>query len=106
MRVDVCAAPEALAIVMAADAECDAECDTCRLLSADRICWYPEMGYPAGKSYAGEVGEKLVRVVGFGAFKDVGGFVLGLSMGGESGRSVKAGGCFAGPEVIYGPLVA
>jgi hypothetical protein len=48
------------------------------------------------------VGEKLVRVVGLGAFNDSGGFVLGLSIGGESGRGVRVGKCcFAGPEVVY-----
>jgi hypothetical protein len=44
----------------------------------------------------------LVRVVGFGAFKESGGLVLGLSIGGESGRGVRDGKCcFAGPEVMY-----
>jgi hypothetical protein len=63
---------------------------------------YPEMVYATGKSCDGNVGEKLVRVVGFGAFKDSGGFVLGLSIGGESGRGVRLERyCFAGPDVMY-----
>jgi hypothetical protein len=48
------------------------------------------------------VGEKLERVVGFGALRDSGGFVLGLSIGGESGRGVRLGRyCFVGPDVTY-----
>jgi hypothetical protein len=52
---------------------------------------YPPMGYDVGNSCAEVVGEKLLRVVGFGAFKDSGGLVLGLSIGGESGRGVRLG---------------
>lgn len=48
------------------------------------------------------MGEKLVRVVGFGAFKESGGLVLGFSTGGDNGRGVKLGNCcFPRPEVIY-----
>lgn len=49
------------------------------------------MGYAAGKSCTGEVGEKLFRVVGFGAFNDSGGLELGLSIGGDSGRGIRFG---------------
>ena len=60
------------------------------------------MGYAEGKSWAEDVGEKLVRVVGFGALSDSGGFVLGLSTGGDSGRGVRLGKCcFPVPELIY-----
>jgi hypothetical protein len=40
------------------------------------------------KSGGGAAGEKFVRVVGFGALRDIGGFELGLSVMGESGRGV------------------
>lgn len=60
------------------------------------------MGYAAGKSCAGEVGEKLFRVVGFGAFSESGGLVLGFKIGGESGRGIRFGKCcFVGPAVVY-----
>jgi hypothetical protein len=49
------------------------------------------MVYADGKSCDANVGEKLVRVVGFGASRDSGGFVLGLSIGGESGSGVRLG---------------
>lgn len=49
------------------------------------------MGNAAGKSGGGKVGEKLVRVVGFGALRDHGGPVLGLRVGGDSGRGVNDG---------------
>lgn len=52
---------------------------------------YPDIWNAEGKSAGGEVGEKLVRVVGFGASRDVGGFVLGLNVRGESGRGIKDG---------------
>lgn len=52
------------------------------------------MGKSGGKSCCGVVGEKFVRVVGFGAFRDNGGLVLGFKVGGERGRGVKEGsGC-------------
>jgi hypothetical protein len=60
------------------------------------------MGKSAGKSCTGDVGEKLVRVVGFGAFRDRGGFVLGFNIGGDSGSGIKLGkDCFLSPEVTY-----
>lgn len=34
-----------------------------------------------------------MRVVGFGAFKDIGGLVLGFKVGGERGRSANEGSC-------------
>jgi hypothetical protein len=41
------------------------------------------------------MGEKFLRVVGFGGFRDSGGFVLGFSVGGDSGRGVNEGrACF------------
>lgn len=60
------------------------------------------MGYADGKSWTGDTGEKLFRVVGFGALSDIGGFVLGLSIGGDSGRGTRLGRCcFGGPAVAY-----
>jgi hypothetical protein len=49
------------------------------------------MGKSEGKSFCGVVGEKFLRVVGFGGFKDNGGFVLGFNVGGERGRGVNEG---------------
>jgi hypothetical protein len=60
------------------------------------------MGYDDGNPCVGVVGEKLLRVVGFGAFRECGGFVLGLSIGGDSGRGTRFGRCcFAGPDEMY-----
>ena len=48
------------------------------------------------------MGEKLVRVVGFGALSESGGFVLGFNIGGDNGRGVRLGKfCFPGPAVKY-----
>jgi hypothetical protein len=48
------------------------------------------------------VGEKLVRVVGFGALSESGGFVFGLNIGGDKGSGVRLGRWgFPGPAVKY-----
>jgi hypothetical protein len=60
------------------DIETDAECETALLRSAND---WPK---PTGAL----VGEKLARVVGFGASRDCGGFELGLRMGGDRGNGV------------------
>lgn len=60
---------------MEADAECDVN------LSVDCILW----AKPAGAT----VGEKLARVVGFGASRDSGGFELGFKIGGDKGSGVR-----------------
>jgi hypothetical protein len=39
-------------------------------------------------SAGGAVGEKFARVVGFGASRDLGGFVLGFRIGGDSDSGV------------------
>jgi hypothetical protein len=81
--------------------EAEAECDASRSIVFLRGCVYPEIGKSAGKS-CGDVGEKFVRVVGFGALSDRGGFLLGLSIGGDNGNGVKLeNGCLAGPDVMY-----
>jgi hypothetical protein len=81
--------------------EAEAECDASRSSVFLRGCVYPEIGKSAGKS-CGDVGEKLIRVVGFGALRDSGGFLLGLSIGGDNANGVKLeNGCLAGPEVMY-----
>jgi hypothetical protein len=52
------------------------------------------MGKSAGKSFCCVVGEKFLRVVGFGGFRDSGGLVLGFNIGGERGKGVNEGrGC-------------
>jgi hypothetical protein len=52
------------------------------------------MGKSAGKSFCGDVGEKFLRVVGLGGFRDSGGLVLGFNVGGDSGKGVNEGrGC-------------
>jgi hypothetical protein len=52
------------------------------------------------KSLGGAAGEQFVRVVGFGALRDIGGFELGLSVTGESGRGVSdEKGCFPRGDV-------
>jgi hypothetical protein len=82
--------------------DADAPCDTSLLVVEDEAWLYPDMGYDDGKSCAGKVGEKLLRVVGFGAFRESGGLVLGLSIGGESGRGMRFGRCcFVGPDETY-----
>ena len=63
------------------------------------VLWlYPDIGKALGKSPGGVVGEKLVRVVGFGALSDVGGFVLGLRVMGESGSGIRDG----RSDLLYG----
>jgi hypothetical protein len=87
---------------MAMGTEADAAWDVNRGVAgvAGEAWWYPWMGYAAGKSRT--VGEKFVRVVGFGASSDSGGLVLGFSIGGESGSGVRCGRCcFGGPDVTY-----
>jgi hypothetical protein len=82
--------------------DADAPCDTSRLVAGDGAWLYPPMGYDDGNSCAEVVGEKLLRVVGFGAFRDSGGLVLGLSIGGESGRGVRYGRCcLTAPDETY-----
>lgn len=60
------------------DVEADAECETVLLRSAND---WPK---PTGAL----VGEKLARVVGFGASRDCGGFELGFKIGGDRGSGV------------------
>lgn len=66
------------------DIDADAECeigftDDCDLLrSANDVA----------NSAEGTVGEKFARVVGFGASRDMGGFVLGFRIGGDSGSGI------------------
>lgn len=84
---------------MVSDAE--VECDARRSILLLRGCVYTETGKSVGKS-CGDVGEKLVRVVGFGALRDSGGFLLGLSIGGDNGNGVRLEkDCFPGPDVAY-----
>lgn len=74
--------------------EAEAECEMPWLTDKEVLWRYPAIGKSAGKSCCGVVGEKFVRVVGFGAFRDIGGLVLGFSVGGERGRGVSEGsGC-------------
>jgi hypothetical protein len=50
--------------------DADAPCDTSRLAVEDSAWLYPARGYDDGKPCEGVVGEKLLRVVGFGAFSE------------------------------------
>lgn len=50
----------------------------------------------------GEVGKRSSCVVALGRCRDVGGLVLGCSMGGESGRGDNDGKCdLPTPDVLY-----
>lgn len=49
------------------------------------------MGKSRGKSWTGDMGEKLERVVGFGASNECGGLLLGFRTGGERGSGMRLG---------------
>ena len=65
------------------DIDSEAECEIGFMV----VCELRLAKVPA-KSAGGTVGEKLARVVGLGASRDMGGFVLGFSIGGERGSGV------------------
>ena len=67
----------------ATDIDADAECEMGFL--AD--CELRPKKTPVN-SGGGAVGEKLARVVGLGASRDIGGFVLGLRIGGDRASGV------------------
>ena len=69
------------------EADTDCECE-CRGLKYEFGAAELSLEKAETKSLGGAAGEKFVRVVGFGAFRDMGGFELGLSVTGESGRGV------------------
>lgn len=61
-----------------------AECEIGFTVEFDLLRLVHEPANSAG----GDAGEKFARVVGFGASRDVGGFVLGLKTIGDNGRGV------------------
>lgn len=71
--------------VVVFDTDADAECemffsDDCSLLRSANA-----LANVAGTT----VGEKLARVVGFGASRESGGFELGFNIGGDKGNGVR-----------------
>lgn len=66
------------------DIDADAECETGFRVDCDvsRLRKVP------ANSTENAVGEKFARVVGLGASRDIGGFVLGFRIGGDSGKGV------------------
>ena len=69
------------------EADTDCECE-CRGLKVEVDVDALSLKKAEVKSLGGAAGEKFVRVVGFGALRDIGGFELGLSVTGESGSGV------------------
>lgn len=66
------------------DIDADAECEIGFTVDCDLL----RLANESANSIEGAVGEKFARVVGFGASRDIGGFVLGLKIGGDNGRGV------------------